>query len=168
MKKILIISIILLTFLIIFNGCKSENNQINISKAIGVDVSTGSEISNYDVHGFFGDGTTCIKLSFSDNTCLNQIKENLSWHALPLSDNLFTLIYGTDDRENSVGPYIIDSNSNPLVPKIENGYYYFTDRHSESSNNQDDTDLLKRSSINCTVAIYDMDTNMLYYCTLDT
>lgn len=66
------------------------------------------------------------------------------------------------------GPYIHDSDYNPVVPKIENGYYCFVDRHSQSKDKKDDSPLLNRYSINCSLAIYDTDTNLLYYLELDT
>ena len=49
-------------------------------------------------------------------------------------------------------------------------YYFFFDRHSDATNPKDDSAFLdeSRPSYNFTVAIYDSDTNMLYYARVDT
>lgn len=47
--------------------------------------------------------------------------------------------------------------------KIENGYYIFEDRHSKSEDRQDDSELFNRSSYNFSLAIYDCDTDRMYY-----
>ena len=50
--------------------CKSESGQNIVSKALGIDVSSGNEVSSYDTHSGNGDGTSCIALSFNDDTVL--------------------------------------------------------------------------------------------------
>ena len=54
------------------------------------------------------------------------------------------------------------------IPKIENGYYFFFDRHSESINKYDDSKINDRSSYNFTIALLDKNTNTIYYYRLDT
>ena len=54
------------------------------------------------------------------------------------------------------------------IPQIENGYYYFYDRHDEATDPYDDSEFLARFSFNFTLAIYDSDTNTLYLCEYDT
>ncbi|HZK33691.1 MAG TPA: hypothetical protein VFD33_00085 [Bacillota bacterium] len=49
------------------------------------------------------------------------------------------------------------------MPKVENGYWFFNDRHKEVSEN-----LLERHSFNSTLAIPDTDSNVLYVYVLDT
>lgn len=53
------------------------------------------------------------------------------------------------------------------IPNIENGYYYFADRQNGVFNH-DDNNLNDRISWNFTLAILDIDTNMIYYYELDT
>ena len=48
------------------------------------------------------------------------------------------------------------------------GWYYFYDRHTESLNRNDPSDILERSSFNFDIAIYDADTDTLYYISIDT
>ena len=56
----------------------------------------------------------------------------------------------------SIGPYItVDDTRSPAVPEITNGYYFFLDRHSQSTDPHDDTNVLSRASFNLTIAIYD-------------
>ena len=82
------------------------------------------------------------------------------------------MVYGlrweSDDATYQVGPYLTDDNNNPVIPQIENGYYYFLDRHSRSVDSYDDSDVLDRYSFNFTIAIYDADNDILYYVEFDT
>ena len=50
-----------------------------------------------------------------------------------------------------------------MIPKIENGYYFFKDRQADK-----DKEILDRYSFNFTVAVYDNDNNKMYFCELDT
>jgi hypothetical protein len=135
-------------------GCQSKNILTDISKTLEVDVSEGTVISETDDHGgFHGDGTTFVEISFSDNDCLNLIKESSAWKPFPLTDNMTAIIYGL---------------GNSLIPNIQNGYYCFVDRHWESKDKKDDSEVLNRYSFNFTAAIYDTDANILYYMELDT
>ena len=46
--------------------------------------------------------------------------------------------------------------------------YYFLDRHSESKDRYDSSDLNNRFSWNFTLALLDVDKNIIYYYELDT
>ena len=158
-----------------FAGCgagyKSELSQI--SKTLSVDCS-GTEIkSHYDSHGgFLGDGTSFYALQFSDDSAAEKIKSSSDWKPFPLPDSLKTVVWGLQDDEHDYAPMIIKDNdwNHPLIPQVENGYYFFFDRHSDATNPKDDSAFLdeSRPSYNFTVAIYDSDTNMLYYARVDT
>ena len=54
------------------------------------------------------------------------------------------------------------------ISDIKNGYYYFLDRHSESKDRYDSSDLNNRFSWNFTLALLDVDKNIIYYYELDT
>lgn len=54
------------------------------------------------------------------------------------------------------------------IPEIQDGYYYFYDRHSESTNPYDDSELFQRFSFNFTFAIYDQSSNQIYLIEYDT
>jgi hypothetical protein len=63
---------------------------------------------------------------------------------------------------------VFDTENNQDIPEITNGYYYFYDRFEDSSDPLNDSELLERSSYNFTLAIYDADSQILYYCEVDT
>lgn len=167
-------NIMLLTSLalLVMTGCSAEKeNSISseISKAIGVDVSDGEVIRESDSHGgFHGDGSTVIEIQLTDTSISDKIKDNEDWNALPLTENLTALVYGVQTEGSSVGPMIHSGDGAPVIPEVENGYYYFIDRHSQSTDPKDDSGVLGRGSYNFTIAIYDADCQTLYYMELDT
>ena len=171
MKKLL--TFILSSFLILngLTACTSKSSQDIVSKALGLDVSGGSEISYSDTHSGNGDGTSCIVLGFQDDAVLEQIKGKDTWSALPLDQTTQALVYGiseeTDQVSYQIGPYLTDSEGNPLVPEVENGYYFLLDRQAEEGH-ATGTDILNRGSFNFTFGLYDTGTNTLYFCELDT
>lgn len=170
MKKLAsVLTIIVMLFSI--TACSSKNETSQLSKVLGVDLSSGIISKSEDSHGgFHNDGKTFIEITFSDNneTLEEEIKTNSNWTEMPFSENLHTLVYGKTSDTESVGPCVADDDNKPLFPNIENGYYFFKDRHSESKNASDDTDVLNRNSFNFTIAIYDSTTRAIYYYELDT
>ena len=141
-----------------------KNVLSEISKTIGVDVSAGEVISESDSHGgFHGDGDRVIEIQFTDTSFSDHIKDNEEWNAMPLTENMTALVYGLHTETSSIGPMIHKEDNAPVVPEIENGYYYFKDRHYESSDPKDDTNVLGRASYNFTIAIYDTDTNYIIW-----
>ena len=150
-------------------GCAMQTDKNAISDELGVDLSSGKQISYSEGHGgFHGDGMTYVVLKFSNDTALEQIRENEAWNEFPLDDTVTALVYGlsdtTDGTMYSVGPFITDEQGAACIPEIQNGYYYLLDRHSEKG----ETEILERASFNFTLGIYDTDTDILYYCKFDT
>ncbi|MCC8049034.1 MAG: hypothetical protein LIP10_00010 [Clostridiales bacterium] len=158
--------LLILLIPVVFTGCSARNKLDSVSEALGVDVSSGSEASNYDTHSGNGDGTSCIVLNFYDDTVLKEIKGKAEWKAFPLDETVQTLVYGTEDETGKYGPYLTDD-GNPLVPEIQNGYYLLIDRQDENEQATEE-DILHRSSFNFSLGLYDTDTNTLYFCQLDT
>lgn len=168
-RRVFIIPILLLAVLI-STGCqaKGETIQREISDALGVDVGEGIVVASEDSHGgFHGDGMYFVTLRFPDGTFLDQTSEVQGWKNLPLSENLTKLVYGIEDDASKIGPYLTKEIGEPVIPDVQNGCYYFLDRHSKSVDGYDDSDVLNRGSLNLTVAIYDMDTDTLYYVEYD-
>lgn len=144
-------------------ACGSNEPQESISNELGISVSGGEEISNLDTQeGFHGDGITFTALKFSDDSVLEEILENDQWRAFPLDDTVKALIYGISDETSSIGPYVSDDEGNGIVPEVQEGYYIFIDRQSEQG------DILSRASFNFTVGIYDLTSDILYFCRFDT
>ena len=141
-------------------ACGKKTPQEIVSKELCVDVSGGTEISYEDTHGgFHGDGTTSIVLQFNDSSVLEAIKKASVWKEFPLDEIMQEIVYGSDmeiDGRPAPGPFM-------QVPEIQNGYYILIDRHSEKDKN-----ILERYSFNFTVGLYDADTNIMYFCKLDT
>ncbi|MCH5211873.1 MAG: hypothetical protein J1G06_02555 [Oscillospiraceae bacterium] len=160
MKKyaISVIGILIIILLLAcnINNILSHAFQSRISHVIGVNIRKGTEITHTDSHGgFHGDGTTFVAVSFSDDTVLKKISKNRNWKAMPLTDNLTALKDLLDKTKAD-------------IPEVRNGYYYFINRQARHAKRHDDSDVLGRYSYNFTLAIYDADTNILYYTELDT
>ena len=88
-----------------------------------------------------------------------------NWNELPLSENLNLIMFRGEKNGVTYG-YELAKEAH--IPKIENGYYIFEDRSSESKDSTDDKELFNRYSFNFSIAIYDCDTNKLYYFEFDT
>ena len=147
---------------ILVSACQSYDD---ISMMLGADVSFAKVISDSDDHGsFHGDGERYIAFEFEDDSFENTIKEDNTWHPLSVMDDSITaLLYGLETSEITYGPYLENA-----IPEVENGYYFFYDRHSESNDPFDSAEVLERSSLNFTVAVYDAKADKLYYAELDT
>ncbi len=140
----------------------SLSETSKISRALGTDVSGGTVAASFDSHGgFHGDGLTFVELTFSDDSFGSRVQNR--WRPLPLSGNLQAFVYGV----SGVGPYITQDGV-PCFPFVENGYYYFEDRQAEDTDPHSDLQLFQRYSYNVTIAIYDADAQILYYCKFDT
>ena len=155
-------------------ACGSQTPQEEVSQTLGIDVSGGRVASASDDHrGFHGDGTTFVELQFSDDAVLEQIEESGDWKAFPLDRTARALVYGVREEVGTeetgitvyqTGPYVTDDDNDPLIPEIRAGFYRLIDRHAQAG----ETDLLSRASLNFTLALYDTDTDTLYFCEMDT
>lgn len=163
MRRVVTMVLAALILLGALSACSSKSSKDTVSKELGLDVSAGKEVSNYDTHSGNGDGTSCIVLSFEDDAVLKEIQANQDWKPFPLDETVQTLVYGVSDETGSTGPFLEDEDGNDLVPGIRNGYYLLIDRHTDKT-----TDILHRHSFNFTVGLYDTDSNTLYCCDLDT
>ncbi|MBE7014147.1 MAG: hypothetical protein E7419_02935 [Ruminococcaceae bacterium] len=122
-------------------------------------------IEELDTHGgFHGDGSYYLILDCSDNK-EEALKIVSNWNKLPLSENLNLIIYGGEKDGVTYG-YKLQEEAH--IPKIKNGYFMFEDRHYKSKDSKDDTELFDRYSFNFSIAIYDCDTDIMYYFEYDT
>lgn len=143
-------------------ACNGENAQP--SRELGIDLSAGQVVSSTDTHsGFHGDGRTCLALRFEGEGA-EALERALTgrdgWEPLPLTENL----------SNGARSCLADEEPGKIqsISAIQNSFYCFLDRHSESLDEKDDSELFLRHSINFTLAIYDLDEKTLYYLRLDT
>ena len=162
-------------------ACGSEDPAEEISRALHIDVSAGEEISSSDTQhthgpsgdtahgGFHGDGISCVALQFPNSQVADAIAANAAWTPLPLDETAQALAYGVTREDGgevfSAGPYLTDDSGDPLLPGIANGFYRLIDRHSDAGDGQN---LLERASLNVTLAVYDADSDTLYFCEMDT
>ena len=137
----------------------------NTTEHLGFSKKDFSVVEELDTHGgFLGDGSYYLILDCSENKekALEKIKD---WNKLPLSENLELIMYGGEKDGITYG---YEFSNEAHIPKIKNGYYFFEDRHSESKDSRDDSEILDRGSMNFSIAIYDCDTDKMYYYALDT
>lgn len=162
MKRIIKGLIAVFVMAVLVTACQSYDD---ISMMLGADVDSAKVISNGDSHGgFHGDGERYLEFEFEDNGFEDAIKEDNTWHVLPIKEDTITaLLYGLKTPAMTFGPYLENG-----IPKVEHGYYFFYDRHSESKDPFDVSEVLDRASLNFTVAIYDAETDILYYAEMDT
>lgn len=151
----------LLLALCAFQGCANTEESAAVREAaysIGIDLSQGELVSTYDDHGgFHGDGTTCTIIQFSDDTLLEEIEEAGTWQSFPPDEAVNQLLYGN---------YLYDTETQEkFVPPIENGYYLLKDRNTQAA---EQPNIMKRSSFNFDLAVYDTDNRTLYFLVLDT
>ena len=166
-KKRYVILIIFLLIIAIIYFIANENLTTTeyINEEIAVDLSKCNIIIDENSHGgFLGDGERIVKADCSDSSedILSQIT---NWNEFPLSKNLRLIMYGGYKGAKYYAYELAEKNG---IPKIENGYYLFIDRHDNAEDKYNDEDLFNRYSFNFTIAFYDLDTNYFYYFEFDT
>lgn len=159
MKKVISAVCIIVVLAFLLGSCGYNDYRNKISKALGIDIPSGAPMKSVDTHGGFnGDGAAWVSVGFtSDKNPTEQIKNNHDWKPLPLDEVAEVLAHDLKIQ--------LDDGEATLMPEVENGYYIVIDRHSEKNENDD---ILGRTSYNFTMAIYDTDANILYYCEFDT
>lgn len=152
-KKKMVLALVILLCGVIAAG---QIVKARIGRAADICVITGICTRISENHGgFHGDGTTIYQVKIWGDSVLRQIEEGEHWRELPLSDPLESYVYGGG---------VLDF----PFPEIQNGYYFFLDRHTKSTDPYDETEMNHRGSHNFTLVIYDTDNHVLYYLALDT
>lgn len=121
-----------------------------VSHKTGIDVSDGNLYFGFDDHGgFHGDGKTYleIRVPVSIETL---ISENSDWERFPAPETIDTNVCKLDIDKHR-GDY------EELLPEINNGWYYFKDRTPEYAD----------VFLNFTIAAYDSDSMVFYFCQYD-
>lgn len=143
-------------------SCGTPAPDKGLEQNFGFDPSDYIMVDELDTHGgFHGDGYRRIILDCSQNavTAREIVKD---WKSLPLSDPLEEVMYGGED-----GGYHFAERA--MWPTFENGVYKFVDRQADPAEDRsDDSALLGRYSFNFSIAVYDMDSDFLYYFEMDT
>lgn len=168
MKKkryVILIIFLLIIAIIYFIVYENYTTPEYIKKEIDLDISSCNILLDNDTHsGPLGDGEYIVKADCSDSSedILSQIT---NWNEFPLSKNLRLIMYGGYKGAKYYAYELAEKNG---IPKIENGYYLFIDRHDNAEDKYNDEDLFNSFSFNFTIAFYDLDTNYFYYFEFDT
>lgn len=135
---------------------------------MGVDIQQGEVTEEQETHGgFHGDGYTYLQVEYppeTGDTLAERFHDGTVWKELPLPEKLELAVYGSAER----GPMAALDNGTAAIPPVGSGYYWFRDRHRESEDPADPAGLFDRYSYNFDLAVYDTDTDTLYYVALDT
>lgn len=157
LKRLCLIILLLIIVYIIYLYTLYDYNFY--SSLIETPIPIFAKIEEKDTHGgFHGDGEALVKVYFSDKQAekfIRKIDKNIHWDKLPMKDILQTCINNNITDEIS-------------VPIIENGYWFFLDRHSKATDKYNYNDMFDRASSNYSIAIFDIDSNVLYIYSLDT
>lgn len=159
-KKIKIICLVLLFIILITIIYLKLFYKYNFySSLIGVKIPLFTKFEEKDTHGgFHGDGESLVKVYFSNKQSddfINKINENKNWKEMPININLNRSIIYKNVEGNT-------------IPNVKNGYWLFIDRHSNTVNKYEYNESLTQASFNYSIAIFDIDTNILYIYSLDT
>ena len=160
LKKVFVL---LLTCLLL-TGCGKDSRA---SKALEIADSLGIResilLTLEDSHGgFHGDGDTFVVFQAPG------FQPGKDWKEFPLPENLSIALWGGTLGDMQWASLLTDDSGEPIMPELETGYYYFCDRHSKSTDSSDASSLLDRSSFNFTLAVYDPDSEKVYYFEKDT
>lgn len=142
-----------------------HSTAFNIERITGVDIGKCEIVQNTNTHGgFHGDGETSIIIDCKENKdeIMSQVTK---WKPLPLSENLQLIMYGGTKDGVTYG-YLLAEEAN--IPMIESGYYYFIDRQSKAQDKYSDEALFDRYSFNFSLALYDTETDLMYFYEFDT
>lgn len=159
MKKKILLLCLLLTTVLVAAMCADGKTYFGFRE------KDFTVMAAEDSHGgFHGDGTAYVILDCSEN---REKAQNLvaDWKELPLPENLNLMFYG-GERDGIYYDFDLAQQAN--MPKIAHGFYYFQDRHRKSSDSSGDAEIFDRGSYNFSLAVYDSDTDKLYYFELDT
>ncbi|MDO5649504.1 MAG: hypothetical protein Q4G11_02780 [Gallicola sp.] len=161
-KLFLIMGILIVVLAGIFTFLLKPESIISINT--GLNVYSGKMEKYQNESGPMGDGVTMAVVDFGKEDMKNKIQRNNRWKPLPLTENLKILNYGTSGKEEGGRlPTTTDEENKPFIPEAKNGYYLFRDRQPEAKDPQEDKDIFTRSSMNFTFALFDADTNKMYY-----
>ena len=155
-RACLIILLLIIAYIIYLQTLYDYNFY---SSLIEIPIPIFAKIEEKDTHGgFHGDGETLAKFYFSDKQAQNftsNISNNSHWNEFPIPETLQHCAYDSIDEDIK-------------IPFINNGYWFFLDRHSKATDKYNYYEMFGRASSNYSIAVFDIDSNILYIYSLDT
>ena len=154
MKKVIIA-----LFILILSGCSYPEIEIDRIAMIEIDNNNCKIKSDLSTHsGFHGDGEYFAHIYCKD---MNEKQLSKNWKKLPLSEAI---------KELTNYKYTYDSDHKTMYERynlssITEGYYFFLNRN---NNKYDYVSKNNRIPSNYTIAVYDLNNNIIYYYELDT
>lgn len=138
-------------------------------KIIELNINEGKYLERIETHcGHQYDGDYYAKIEFPENSnILKLIENNPNWKKSVLPKSLRFLLYDTEPEDTL--NFINDKRM--FFPETKNCYYYFinrSDEFEEPENRNPDSLLNWEYSYNFTVALFDLDSNIMYIYELDT
>ena len=166
--------LVILSLLLGISGSRQLANQFstaNMSQTLQVALAQGTMIENVDTHGgFHGDGQSLAVWKFDDNSALEQILTDSDWKELPMTDNLKALLYGvvydTGLSITEIGPCV--DFSEEQLPRFRTVIIILWIARLNQKCMHSDAQIMERASLNFSIALYDVDTDTLYYIEVDT
>ena len=129
-------------------------NYVFYSSQIEIKIPLFAKMEEKDTHGgFHGDGEATLRVYFSNKQAekfVNKINQNNHWGKLPMPEDLQKRLPNEVEREIAIST-------------IENGYWFFVDRHNEATDKYNYNDMFGRASLNYSIAVFDTDSNILYF-----
>lgn len=117
----------------------------------------------YDSHeGIHYDGESLYQFSFSEESAdefISKVESSDSWKPLPLSESLSLLMFGGEKNDIEYMHFFAEIVG---LPEVNNGYWMFVNQ------NIDDSNLLDAYSYDFSLAIFDVDHNMMYFVKINT
>ena len=175
MRKIWIAGLILVLCLTAACSASPGDGLTALCRSSELDLSAAEVVSDQNGHGgFHGDGTRLTVLAFKEGPDAAAL-EGAGWKPLPLDETTEIAVFGVTTMETgeneatevTVGPYIPYEEGMEPIPRVLHGYGFFEDRY-PSDGPEKEKAFLDRGAFNFTVALYDSDTDTLYYCEVDT
>ena len=109
---------------------------VSLPESLGVNASQGTVQDHWDDHGgFHGDGTAYWEIAFSPEEAAaleKSLQGAQGWQPLPVDGDAQALLYGAERQGHYSGPYLTGQDGEALLPPVEEGYWFFYNKQTDS------------------------------------
>lgn len=124
--------------------------------------------NTYGSYWSYGEYTAAVPLTPEQAEAAEAGMTGTYWHSGPLPLQLRAVLYGTTANTDYRGPFFTDYDGNLLIPEADPEAFFFRDRAGDRIAPADWKRLHNDYQMNFTLAVYDADTNILYFFMKDT